>query len=75
MSQVPSSRTIALTPASEEMAARQAQTRGQSVEEYLGALVADALARRDVEEPPEAGPDALSFWEQAMDNHWSEPAR
>jgi len=75
MSQTSSSHLIALSPASEGMAARQAQTRGQSMEEYLGALVADALARRDAEEPPEAGPDALSFWEQAMDNHWSEPAR
>lgn len=57
------------------MAARKALSRSQSAEEYLGALLADALARRDVEEPPEAGPDPLSFWEQAMDNHWSEPAR
>lgn len=75
MSQTPSSRTLALSSASEEVAARQALSRGQSVEEYLGALLADALARRDVEEPPEAGPDALSFWEQAMDSYWSEPAR
>lgn len=74
MSQASVNHMIELAPPSEEMAARQAQTRGQSVEEYLGALVADALARRDVEEPPQAGPDALSFWEQAMDNHWSEPA-
>ncbi len=67
--------TIQLTPASEEMAVRQAQARGESVEAYLSALVMDALARRAAEEPPDAGPDPLSFWEQAMDTHRSEPPR
>ena len=38
------------------MAAREALSRGQSVEEYLGTLLADALARRDIEELPDGQP-------------------
>jgi len=67
------SRTIVLPPASEEMAARQAGARGQSVEEYLSALVTDALARRAFEELADAGPDSLGFWEQEMDRRRLEP--
>jgi hypothetical protein len=67
------SRTIVLPPASEEMAARQAGARGQSVEEYLSALVTDALARRASEELPDAGRDSLGFWEQEMDRRRLEP--
>jgi len=69
------SRTIVLPPASEEMAARQAGGRGQSVEEYLSALVTDTLERRAAEEPPDAGPDPLSFWEGEMDRRRLEPPR
>ncbi len=72
MSQTPMTYTVTLPPESEKMAARQARTRGESVEEYLSALVAEALARRDAEEAP-AGPDSLGFWEQAMERHWQEP--
>ena len=65
--------TVELPPASEEMAARQARARGQSVEEYLSALVTDALARRAAEELPDAGPDPLAFWEQEMEHRRPEP--
>ena len=64
---------VTLPPASEEQAAQQAEARGQNIEEYLSALVVDTLARRATEEVPEAGPDSLGFWEQAMERHWSEP--
>ena len=68
------SRIVDLPDASEELAARQARVRGQSVEEYLSALLTDALARRAAEELPDAGPDSLGFWEVEMDRRRSEPA-
>lgn len=73
MSQTPMTYTVTLPPASEEQAVRQAKAREEGVEEYLGALVIEALARQAAEEAPETGPDSLGFWEQAMERHWSEP--
>lgn len=67
------SRTVELPPASEELAVRQAQAQDQSVEEYLSALVIDALARRAAEGPADSGADALGFWEQEMDRRRPEP--
>ncbi len=64
---------VALPPVSEEIAARQARARGQSVEEYLSALLIDALARRAAEELPDTGPDSLSFWEGEMERRRPEP--
>lgn len=69
------SRVVELPPASEEMAARQAGARGQSVEEYLSALVTDTLARRAAEGPPDSVADPLSFWEEEMDRRRPEPPR
>ena len=68
-------RAIELPPASEALAARQAAMRGQSVEDYLSALVVDTLAQRAAEEPLDAGPDPLSFWEQEMERRSLEALR
>lgn len=66
-------RFIELSPLAEEMAVRQAQARGQSVEEYLSGLVTDALARQAAEEPLASESDSLAFWEQQMDRRRPEP--
>ena len=68
-------RTIELPPASEAQAARLAGMRGQSVEDYLSALVVNILAQRAAEEPLDAGPDPLSFWEQEMERRSLEVRR
>ena len=68
-------RAIELPPASEALAARQAAMRGQSVEDYLNALVINTLAQKVAEEPLDAGPDPLSFWEQEMERRSSEAPR
>ncbi len=67
------SRRVELTAEAEGLAARQARVRGQDVEEYLSALLTDALARRAAEELPDAGPDPLAFWEEEMDRRRPEP--
>ena len=71
MSQTPKIYGVTLPPMSEEQAVRQAQARGENVEEYLSALAIEALARRAAEEAPETGSDPLAFWEQAMERHRS----
>ena len=69
------SRTIELPPESEALAARLAEVRGQSLEDYLTALVVDTLAQRAAEGPLDAGPDPLSFWEQEMERRSLEAPR
>ena len=75
MSDLPKSRTVELPPASEEIAVRQARARGQSVEEYLSALITDSLAQREAEASLDPGADSLSFWEQAMERRRPELPR
>lgn len=66
------SHTLELAPVAEEMAAQQAQSRGQDVEEYLSALVTETLTQRAAEERLDVGPDSLAFWEQEMERRREE---